>query len=135
VAEADSVLAPRLVPSLIEIYESGEPVKVGKASVDRTGITVDSSAGGCLSWSEIQSIATEDAGMFTGTHPIYGISISKHAQKARPLYISLVGVPNGMFLPHLLAYAAARNRIPLCTQPMDRFAQWQAFSRDEARGG
>jgi hypothetical protein len=135
VAEADSVLAARLVPSLIEIYESGEPVKVGNASVDRAGITVDSRAGGYLAWSEIRSMETKEVGMFTGTHPIYGISIIKHAQKARPVDISIVGVPNGMFLPHLLAYAAARNHLPLYTQPVDRFAQWRAFSRDEAGGG
>jgi hypothetical protein len=128
--ETASVLAPRLVPPLIGIYESGEPVIFGNVRVDQAGITADGSGFGHIAWrwDEIGSISTYHARKLTGTPSIDGIRISKHAANIWT-GINPSGVPNGMFLPHLLAYAAAQNGVPLHTQPAGLLAQWRAFSR------
>jgi hypothetical protein len=132
-AETASVLAPRLVPPLIEIYESGEPVIVGRVRIDRAGITVGWPADRRITWSEVDSIAAYPLDRLTGIRTLYEIIIIDRS--ASTVRIFLGGVPNGMLLPHLLAYAAARNGILLHTQPADLLAPWQAISRSEARDG
>ena len=45
--EAERVLAARLVPGLIQAYESGEPVIFGEMTIDRQGITGAGGSEGC----------------------------------------------------------------------------------------
>jgi hypothetical protein len=55
--------------------------------------------------------------------PVKEIEISKQSGNICRA-ISLDGVPNGIFLPYLLAYAAAQNGIPLRTRPRDLLVPW-----------
>jgi hypothetical protein len=129
-AEAARILAPRLVPPLIEAYESGEPVTIGDTRIDRGGITitVDPPSRERVAWTEVRSIVTRHVTAYAdSTAPVKEIQICKHSGKAGPV-ISLDGVPNGMFLPHLLAHAAARNGISLRTSPRHLLVPWPTVS-------
>ena len=87
--------------------------------IDRAGITVDPPRGESIAWSEIRSITTRHVTSFADSiAPVKEIEISKQSGNICRA-ISLDGVPNGTFLPHLLAYAAAQNGIPLRTRPRD----------------
>jgi hypothetical protein len=88
-----------LVPPLIEAYESGEPVAIGDACIDRAGITVDPPGGESIAWSEIRSITTRHVTSFADSiAPVQEIEISKQSGNICRV-ISLDGVPNGIFLP------------------------------------
>jgi hypothetical protein len=123
-AEATRVLAPRLLPPLIEAYESGEPVTAGNARIDRAGITVNLPVGEPIAWTEIGSITTRHVtSMADNAAPVKEIEICKHSGRICRL-ISLDGVPNAVFLPHLFARAAEIHGIPLNTSPRNLTVPW-----------
>ncbi len=124
VTEADRILAPRLVPLLIQAYEAGEPVTAGDARIDRAGITVDPPSGTCIPWTDIHSVTITHLTSYTDTAaPVREIRIyQRPGNVKRPRNIistvtDLSGVPNGIFLPHLVAHAAARNGVSVDTFP------------------
>lgn len=124
-AEAERILAHRFVPPLIETYESGEPVTVGDACVDRAGITVNPPNGEQIAWTEIRSLITKHVTSVADTvAPVKEIEIRKQPGNISRV-ISLDGVPNGMFLPYLLAHAAAQNDIRLDTRPRNLLVPWR----------
>ena len=132
--EAARILAPRLVPPMIAAYESGEPVSIGDARIDRSGITVKPPSGEHIAWTEIRFIITRHVTSIADcAAPVHEIEIRKQPGNISRV-ISLDGVPNGMFLPHLLAHAAARNGIPLRTSPRDLLVPWPTLSEQASKG-
>jgi hypothetical protein len=96
--EVGRILAPRLVPPLIEAYDSGEPVTVGGACIDRAGITVNPPGGERMAWTEIRSITTRHVTSMTDSAaPVNEIEVRGQSKNICPV-IDLDGVPNGMFL-------------------------------------
>jgi hypothetical protein len=115
-SEADRVLAPRLVPPLIAAYESGEPVTMGDARIDRSGVTVGLQTGSRIAWTDMRSVTIS-----------FSASSSDAAAAVKQIYfrprsgtmcsVRASGVSNGVFLPHLVAHAAARNGVRVICYP------------------
>jgi hypothetical protein len=130
------VLAARMVPALTEAYESGEPVVLGTVRVSQEGITIEPagsrepggpggpggpapSAAPLIPWTEINWITVRHLPNSGTMRIAYQVTI--HRSAGRPdQVIDLSGVPNGIFLPRLLAHARMRNSegtSPLPTAP------------------
>jgi hypothetical protein len=106
-AAAYQSLAPRLLPAMTEQYESAGAVSFGQVHVGRDGVTVPSQwgPGEVIPW-------TEMTGMYMVTLPtdwIYKVVI--HRDRKPDAQISVDGLPNGIFLPRVLAHAAALHGI------------------------
>jgi len=106
VAQAERFLAPHLVPAMTEAYGSGSPVKFGRVLVSQAGITVQPPADNLVPWAEVKSIHITYVG---GTEDAHEIIIGQTGKPTREISVS--GLPNGIFLPHVLAYAAARQGV------------------------
>jgi hypothetical protein len=114
-AQADRVLTSRLLPSLIQAYESGEPVIIGQVRVERAGVTIDNARtpDALTTWTDVSAITIGyDARSGTGV-PAKSITLDHRAGRRYGLYLGLSEVPNGILLPHLIEYAARQHRIPL----------------------
>ena len=106
-AAAHRNLAPRLVPPLIHAWESGEPVTAGELSIGQDAITVPT--GTRHAWSQITSMAVTYA---SGPDPAPITRIDfRPAGTDRADQISLSGIPNGIFLAHLIAHAATGHGV------------------------
>jgi hypothetical protein len=103
---AHRALAPRFVPQLISSYDSGEPVIAGRLQVDQRGITTP--AGEHLGWQEISGVELEPPARPAG-EPATRIYLSLGLW--RPRVIDPSGIPNGIFLAHVIAHAAMRNGV------------------------
>jgi hypothetical protein len=107
VRAAHRALAPRLVPPLIETFDSGQEVAAGAARIDSAGLTLPS--GKRLAWAQIKSVI-----MY---HPSPASSevatrIDVRAVSRFRLHIfNPSKIPNAIFLAHVLARAAARNGV------------------------
>jgi hypothetical protein len=110
VNEAVRLLGPRVVPPLIEAYERGEPASIGGWRVDRTGISASESGfvTGSCSWSAVTRVTMQRVPPKTG--PIEQIHVYT-GRRQSALDIGLSDIPNGFFLPALIAHAAASNGI------------------------
>jgi hypothetical protein len=109
VAEAERNLAPRLVPAMTEAYESGTAVAFGRVVVSGEGIAV-SAPGELIEWSRVKSVHLTYIGGKDGDYADQVII----GRKGMPTTeISVSGLPNGIFLPHLLAHVAARQGVLL----------------------
>ncbi|HEY2505000.1 MAG TPA: hypothetical protein VGI58_00650 [Streptosporangiaceae bacterium] len=110
IGEARRLLGPRFVPPLIEAYESGEPATIGAWTVDRTGITASTSefVTDFCPWRGITRIAFEHKPIQTG--PVARILVYTDGEQAA-LEIGLSDVPNGIFLPDVIAHAATSNGV------------------------
>lgn len=146
VAEAGRVLAPRLVPPLIGAYESGEPVMMGWWRIDRRGITDGRVTGGRhVSWAGMKSVditymtymaasvtvAGAGAADFTASDvppPVKRITIRPRSGKA--FAWSPSAVPNGIFLPHLIAHAAKRDGVTVRRLPRKARDRTAVAARD-----
>jgi hypothetical protein len=106
-AAAQRNLAPRLVPPLIQAWESGEPVTAGGLSIGQDGIT--GPAGTRHAWSQITSMAVTYA-FGPDPAPIARIDF-RQAGTDRADEMFLSGIPNGIFLAHLIAHAATEHGI------------------------
>jgi hypothetical protein len=106
--EADRVLSPRLAGPMIRAYDSGEPVTLGSATVDRSGISAARASGkvSLAAWPEIRQV-----GLLIGD---FGVEV--HAGKRRPLRVIITEEPNCVFLFDLIRHAAAEHGIPLDTR-------------------
>lgn len=110
ITEAGRRLGERLVPHMIEDYESGQPVTVGGWAVDRTGITASSSGylTDSCSWSGMTRIVFERKPVKLG--PVVAIRVDR--ERSQPaLTIGLTDVPNGILLVPLIVHAAADHGI------------------------
>jgi hypothetical protein len=110
-AEADRVLRPRLLPPLIQAFESGESIPVGQqVRIDRTAITLGKLAP--LPWTEVRAITVAyDKHSGPGV-PAGSITISgpgRHSGTG----LALSSVSNGILIPHLIEYIARQHGIPL----------------------
>ena len=102
-------LAPRLVPPLIQAWEAGEPVTAGGLSIGQEGITVP--AGTRHAWSQITSMAVTYA---SGRDPAPITRIDfRQAGTDRGYWMSLSGIPNGIFLAHLIVHAATGHGVQM----------------------
>lgn len=112
-AAAQRVLAPRLVPAMTEAYASGAPVSFGRVRVSREGITVSgwSPSDALIPWPEVKSIHMTYIFEKDGDYVHEVIVGSKGGRPTREIAVS--GLPNGIFLPRLIAFAAAREGIML----------------------
>ena len=110
VAEADRNLAPRLVPAMTEEYEAGAAVSFGRVHVSKEGITLSiwSPQGVLIPWSQVKSIHMTHIASVDGDY-VYEIIIGRKGQPTEEVGVS--GLANGIFLPVLLAYAAARQGV------------------------
>jgi hypothetical protein len=104
---AHRALGPRLVPPLIEAYDSGEPVTAGDARIDHEGFTLR--PGKRLTWPEIKSVTIQHASR-DSADVASRIDI-RVIRKSRLHYFDPTRVPNAIFFAHVLARAATRNGI------------------------
>lgn len=129
-AEAGRVLTPRMVPPLIETFESGQPVAVGGTRIDQSGITVDLPGGRLIPWASIDLITIDHVTLDgqpavaheIGVHQGTGVHRGTYTTRAQPAdktrtAIVLSGVPNGIFLAQLVARAAAQHGVPVRRTP------------------
>jgi hypothetical protein len=105
---AHRALAPRFVPRLIQAYESGQPVMAGNGHIDHLGVTPPGSSWH-LAWTEIESVTMEHDSTETVEVVTKIDIIGRKRSQSRTFDPS--GIPNGIFLAHLIAHAAARNGI------------------------
>jgi hypothetical protein len=110
VSESALRLGARFVPPLIEVYETGEPAIVGGWAVDQTGISATESGfvTRSCSWTAITRITMTRIPPKTG--PIEQIHIYTGGRQPA-IGIGLSDIPNGIFLPSLIAHAAASKGI------------------------
>jgi hypothetical protein len=105
-AQAERVLAARLVPALIASFDSGTPVTVGHLTADQHGLSwgiaygkADPTRGWQVPWPQIRAITFEMLGqrasMKTGWQP----------RDSRDFELS--GQPNSFLIRYLIAHAAA----------------------------
>jgi hypothetical protein len=114
-AEADRVLSPRLLPSLVQAYESGEPVILGQVRVEPAGVTIGDARKPAVPtpWTDVSAITIGyDARSGTGV-PARSITLDHRAGWRSRLYLELSEIPNGILLPHLIEYVARQQGIPL----------------------
>lgn len=115
VAEALRAVGPRVIPAAIAAYESGQPVAFGPAvGVDQHGIA-GSLLAAPVSWPDIESIEMRQVEVMRGTRVVTEIRLRFPRQKPtrRPTGICLSGLPNGIFLPGVIAHAAVRHGVPV----------------------
>jgi hypothetical protein len=118
ITEAGRVLGPRLVPPLIEAYESGAAAAVGDVRVGQAGITTGAPGGQPIPWADIGEITISHAPSRDMLAPAEAVRIRaapRHAGGRGKVVavLNLSGVPNGIFLPHLVAHAAAGHGVPV----------------------
>jgi hypothetical protein len=106
-------LTARLVPGMMERYESGEPVVFGKVRIDQMAITVDTGGSGpeVITWTDIRWITVAHLPQADTMRIPQRITITRKAGRGAGVETGLSGVPNGIFLPLVLAHAAGRNGI------------------------
>jgi len=107
VAAAHRALAPRLVPPLIAAWDRREPVTAGDARVDHEGVTLPD--GKRLAWPEIKSVTMRHASK-ESADVITRIDI-RVVRRNRLHYFDPSGVPNAVFLAHVVARAAMRSGV------------------------
>jgi hypothetical protein len=110
VAAAERALAPRLVPAMTAAYESGDTVAFGRVLVGEAGITLSAwaSPGELTPWSQVKSIHMLYIFKADGDY-VDEVTVGLRGLPTEQIRIS--GLANGIFLPHLLAYAAARQGV------------------------
>jgi hypothetical protein len=118
--EAERTLAPRIVPPLVATYASGQPMIIGSWRIDQAGVTENHSgrASVLTPWSDVGEItvASEEHRGRVEPASLIAITVSPDRRRGRGRprpRLSLSGVPNGTFLPHLFEHIAERNGIPL----------------------
>jgi hypothetical protein len=110
VAEAERNLAPRLIPAMTEEYEAGAAVSFGRVQVSKEGITLSiwTPQGVLIPWSQVKSIHMTYIASVDGDY-VYEIIIGSKGKPTEEVGVS--GLTNGIFLPVLLAHAAARQGV------------------------
>jgi hypothetical protein len=111
-ADALRTVGPRIIPAAIAAYESGKPTAFGLVSIDQHGITVPWLAVPVL-WPGIKSIEMKNARAMRKTRIVTEVClhVSPRAPDHLPVDINISGVPNGIFLPGVIAHAAAQHGV------------------------
>jgi hypothetical protein len=106
VAEADANLAPRLLSAMTEAYDSGATVSFGRVQVSGEGITVSGwTAGEPVPWSQVKSVHMTYIDRNDGDY-VDEVIVGVRGLLTREISVS--GLANGIYLPFLVAHAAAR---------------------------
>lgn len=106
---AERNLTPLLLPALSEAYDAGEPVSFGRVQLSRDGITVGyAPSGQLIAWPEIRSVHMTYINPADGDY-VDDIVIGRRGATSETVYAG--GLSNGIFLPALLARAAAAHRV------------------------
>jgi hypothetical protein len=94
---------------MTEAYESGAAAAFGRVVVSREGIAV-SALDELIEWPQVKSVHLTYIGSQDGDYADQVIV----GRKGMPTTeISVSGLPNGIFLPHLLAHVAGRQGVML----------------------
>jgi hypothetical protein len=115
-SEAERILGPKIVQSLISAYESGEPVIMGNWRIDQTGVTDrrHNPRSPHVPWSDVREITVASENYHGKVDPASLITITAAAVEPRfQPRLSLSGIRNGIFLPHLLEHVAQRHNVLL----------------------
>lgn len=109
----DALLAvgPRLVTSMIETYESGRPVAFGSVRIDQHGVA-SPGQDEVVAWADIHAIRVRHIRLGNGRKVVRAVHLSCRG-RARDQTIVISGLPNGIFLPQVIAHAAARHGVPV----------------------
>jgi hypothetical protein len=93
-------------------YESGAAISFGRVQVSNEGIAVSgwNPAGELIEWPQVKSIHLTYIGGKDGGYA-HEVIIGRKGQPTQEIGVS--GLPNGIFLPHLLAHVAARQGVML----------------------
>jgi hypothetical protein len=112
VAAADRNLAPRLVPAMTEVYDSGGAVSFGQVQLSKEGIALTpwSRPTVLMPWSQVTSVHLTYLGR-ANRNFVHQVVIERRGQPAQEM--SLSHLPNGIFLPALLAHAAGQQGVPV----------------------
>jgi hypothetical protein len=110
VAAAERNVGPRLLAALSEAYDEGEEVSFGRVRLSRDGITVGGypPAGQLIAWTEVKSVHMTSINPAEGDY-VDDIVIGRRGTASETVYAG--GLTNGIFLPALLARAAAREGV------------------------
>jgi hypothetical protein len=143
-AEAERALAPRFVPPLLWAYDSGSPAWSGipwngACAIDQQGISVRPGQrpasflkqyapepASFTPWSAITSIRMTRWKTRRGDGPVSQIVARRSSGPS--LHLSFNGIPNGIFMAHVLQHAAGRQGIPV------RVSRWYTGSGDDPLG-
>lgn len=109
-ADAERILAPRLMPAMAAAYESGAAVSFGRVRVSRAGIEVPGwgPPGEPVPWPQVKSVHVTYIRKKDGN---YAHEVIVGGKGLPTTEIGVSGLPNGIFLPRLLAFAADREGI------------------------
>lgn len=108
IRDALGAAGPRLVTAMIEAYESGGLVAFGSVRIDQHGVASPR----VVSWADIRAIRTRRVRLSSGGTVVSEVYLSCHG-RARDRKIVISGLPNGIFLPQVIAHAAAQHGVPV----------------------
>jgi hypothetical protein len=109
--DAVRVVGPRLVPAMIMAYEAGRVAAFGPVGVDQHGVTVPG-PGTLVPWPDIRSIRMRHVDLARGGRVVRAVHLSCRGKPGQRK-IEVSGLPNGIFLPRVIAHAAARHGVPV----------------------
>lgn len=104
--DALGAVGVRLLTAMIEAYDSGRLVAFGSVRIDQHGVVLPG-RDLVVSWGDIRAIRMRHVGGV-----LREVRLSCHG-RARHRKIVISGLPNGIFLPRVIAHAAARHGVPV----------------------
>lgn len=113
--DAERNLAPRIAGSLVSSYQTGEPVIVGCWRIEQAGVISNHHKprkSRLIPWGDVGEITVTTVRRRGDTNPPDEVILAVRHQRL-PRSLPLSGVPNGMFLPHLLEYIAGQHGLTL----------------------
>jgi hypothetical protein len=113
---AQRAAGPRLVAAMIAAYESGQPAAFGSFRFDQSGVTFPgpgaAGPGTTVPWRDVRSIRLRPVSLSHGG-PVVGAVVLSCQGNPRTRTIAVSGLPNGLFLPRVIAHAARRQGVPV----------------------
>lgn len=109
VTAAERLVGPRLIPALTEALEAGEELRFGRVHVGRAGIAIWPPEDNLFAWPDIRSIHLTY--LDRGGYP-HEVIVGRRSDRVTQT-VDVSGLPNGIFLPHVLAHAARRHGVML----------------------
>jgi hypothetical protein len=102
---------PRLVNAMIEAYESGKQVAFGSVSIDQNYVALPG-LDGPISWADIHAIRMRHVRLGQGGRVVTEVRLSCRGGPGHQKIV-ISGLPNGIFLPRVIAHAAAQHGVPV----------------------
>ena len=109
--DARRVVGPRLVNDAVDAYDAGRPAAFGPVRIGKDGVTL-SAAGAPVPWPDIRSVRLRTVDLARGGRVVRAVHLSCRARPAHRV-IEVSGLPNGIFLPRVIAHAAAQHGVPV----------------------